>query len=135
MGWGGSQHSGAHFALTQEVEFPTLREALSFMALVDGYYRLTADAHHYFCKEVAPPRLLEDMENQCHGPIRCVCPPPPPPPRPWAQSRRKLLRGDPHPLTPGGTLWCAPSLGSTAMHRGVSPGCPPFSHPAVLLQL
>lgn len=52
-----------------EVEFPTLREALSFMALVDGYYRLTADAHHYFCKEVAPPRLLEDMENQCHGPI------------------------------------------------------------------
>ncbi|XP_021234698.1 tyrosine-protein kinase JAK3 [Numida meleagris] len=52
-----------------EVEFPTLREALSFVALVDGYYRLTADAHHYFCKEVAPPRLLEDVENQCHGPI------------------------------------------------------------------
>ncbi|XP_009464508.1 PREDICTED: tyrosine-protein kinase JAK3 [Nipponia nippon] len=52
-----------------EVEFPTLREARSFVALVDGYYRLTADAHHYFCKEVAPPRLLEDVENQCHGPI------------------------------------------------------------------
>ncbi|NXJ96471.1 JAK3 kinase, partial [Corythaixoides concolor] len=52
-----------------EVEFPTLREAGSFVALVDGYYRLTADAHHYFCKEVAPPRLLEDVENQCHGPI------------------------------------------------------------------
>ncbi|NXN23796.1 JAK3 kinase, partial [Nycticryphes semicollaris] len=52
-----------------EVEFPTLQEALSFVALIDGYYRLTADAHHYFCKEVAPPRLLEDMENQCHGPI------------------------------------------------------------------
>ncbi|KAM6189631.1 tyrosine-protein kinase JAK3 [Sarcoramphus papa] len=52
-----------------EVEFPTLREARSFVALIDGYYRLTADAHHYFCKEVAPPRLLEDMENQCHGPI------------------------------------------------------------------
>ncbi|XP_051632449.1 tyrosine-protein kinase JAK3 [Manacus candei] len=52
-----------------EVEFPTLREARSFVALIDGYYRLTADAQHYFCKEVAPPRLLEDMENQCHGPI------------------------------------------------------------------
>ncbi|NXX83711.1 JAK3 kinase, partial [Urocolius indicus] len=52
-----------------EVEFPTLREARSFVALVDGYYRLTVDAHHYFCKEVAPPRLLEDVENQCHGPI------------------------------------------------------------------
>uniref|UniRef100_A0A8C8VN55 Tyrosine-protein kinase n=1 Tax=Pelusios castaneus TaxID=367368 RepID=A0A8C8VN55_9SAUR len=53
-----------------EVEFLTLQEALSFVSLIDGYYRLTADAHHYFCKEVAPPRLLENMENQCHGPIR-----------------------------------------------------------------
>ncbi|NXM72784.1 JAK3 kinase, partial [Serilophus lunatus] len=52
-----------------EVEFPTLREARSFVALIDGYYRLTADAQHYFCKEVASPRLLEDVENQCHGPI------------------------------------------------------------------
>ncbi|XP_074158362.1 tyrosine-protein kinase JAK3 isoform X3 [Sminthopsis crassicaudata] len=53
-----------------EVEFPTLREALSFISLVDGYYRLTTDAHHYFCKEVAPPQLLENIENQCHGPIK-----------------------------------------------------------------
>ncbi|XP_068276529.1 tyrosine-protein kinase JAK3 [Nyctibius grandis] len=52
-----------------ELEFPTLGAARSFVALVDGYYRLTADAQHYFCKEVAPPRLLEDVENQCHGPI------------------------------------------------------------------
>uniref|UniRef100_A0A7M4DY52 Tyrosine-protein kinase n=1 Tax=Crocodylus porosus TaxID=8502 RepID=A0A7M4DY52_CROPO len=52
-----------------ELEFPSLREALSFVSLLDGYYRLTADAHHYFCKEVAPPRLLEDLENRCHGPI------------------------------------------------------------------
>lgn len=59
------------------MEFPTLREARSFVALIDGYYRLTADAHHYFCKEVAPPRLLEDVENQCHGPIRWVLGPPP----------------------------------------------------------
>ncbi|NXD05033.1 JAK3 kinase, partial [Certhia familiaris] len=53
----------------QEVEFATLREARSFVALLDGYYRLTADAQHYFCREVAPPRLLEDLENRCHGPI------------------------------------------------------------------
>uniref|UniRef100_A0A8C3XMQ7 Tyrosine-protein kinase n=1 Tax=Chelydra serpentina TaxID=8475 RepID=A0A8C3XMQ7_CHESE len=53
-----------------EVEFLTLQEALSFVSLIDGYYRLTADAHHYFCKAVAPPRLLENVENQCHGPIR-----------------------------------------------------------------
>eukprot|EP00061_Rhincodon_typus_P018739 g48040.t1 len=54
---------------TKEAEFPTLREALSFVALIDGYYRLTADAHHYFCKEVAPPKLLHHIEDNCHGPI------------------------------------------------------------------
>ncbi|XP_051893663.1 LOW QUALITY PROTEIN: tyrosine-protein kinase JAK2-like [Pristis pectinata] len=52
-----------------EAEFPSLREALSFVALIDGYYRLTADAHHYFCKEVAPPKLLDHIEDNCHGPI------------------------------------------------------------------
>nr|XP_056700654.1 tyrosine-protein kinase JAK3 [Euleptes europaea] len=52
-----------------ELEFLTLQEALSFVSLVDGYYRLTVDTQHYFCKEVAPPSLLENLENQCHGPI------------------------------------------------------------------
>ncbi|XP_063003281.1 tyrosine-protein kinase JAK3 [Elgaria multicarinata webbii] len=52
-----------------EMEFPSLTEALSFVSLVDGYYRLMVDSCHYFCKEVAPPRLLEDLENKCHGPI------------------------------------------------------------------
>ncbi|XP_063770484.1 tyrosine-protein kinase JAK3 [Pseudophryne corroboree] len=52
-----------------ESQFPVLREALSFVSLVDGYYRLTTDSHHYFCEEVAPPRLRWNLENQCHGPI------------------------------------------------------------------
>ncbi|XP_063145778.1 tyrosine-protein kinase JAK3 [Candoia aspera] len=52
-----------------EAEFPHLRAALSFVSLLDGYYRLLVDSQHYFCKEVAPPRLLEDREAQCHGPI------------------------------------------------------------------
>ncbi|XP_062968528.1 tyrosine-protein kinase JAK3 [Cynocephalus volans] len=52
-----------------EAEFPGLPEALSFVALVDGYFRLTTDSQHYFCKEVAPPRLLEEVAEQCHGPI------------------------------------------------------------------
>ncbi|KAM6466850.1 tyrosine-protein kinase JAK3 isoform 2-T2 [Liasis olivaceus] len=52
-----------------EVEFPHLKEALSFVSLLDGYYRLLVDSQHYFCKEVAPPRLLEDQAAQCHGPI------------------------------------------------------------------
>ncbi|KAM8795034.1 tyrosine-protein kinase JAK3 [Eudromia elegans] len=73
--WEGSGAESRVVTLTRtdnrvlEVEFPALQEALSFVALVDGYYRLTADAQHYFCKEVAPPRLLEDLENGCHGPI------------------------------------------------------------------
>uniref|UniRef100_A0A8C5KBP0 Tyrosine-protein kinase n=1 Tax=Jaculus jaculus TaxID=51337 RepID=A0A8C5KBP0_JACJA len=52
-----------------EAEFPGLPQALSFVALLDGYFRLTCDSSHYFCKEVAPPRLLEELAEQCHGPI------------------------------------------------------------------
>ncbi|XP_053726409.1 tyrosine-protein kinase JAK2 [Synchiropus splendidus] len=52
-----------------ELEFSCLLEALSFAALVDGYYRMTTDAHHYLCKEVAPPRLVEAIAAHCHGPI------------------------------------------------------------------
>uniref|UniRef100_A0ACB8F2R0 Uncharacterized protein n=1 Tax=Sphaerodactylus townsendi TaxID=933632 RepID=A0ACB8F2R0_9SAUR len=52
-----------------KMEFLTLQEALSFVSLIDGYYRLTVDTQHYFCKEVAPPWLLENLENHCHGPI------------------------------------------------------------------
>uniref|UniRef100_A0A8C1H6S8 Tyrosine-protein kinase n=1 Tax=Cyprinus carpio carpio TaxID=630221 RepID=A0A8C1H6S8_CYPCA len=52
-----------------EAEFHTLTEALSFVSLVDGYFRLTTDSTHYFCAEVAPPSLLEDIHNYCHGPI------------------------------------------------------------------
>ncbi|KAM3599821.1 uncharacterized protein V6R79_012070 [Siganus canaliculatus] len=54
---------------TLELEFDLLSEALSFVSLVDGYYRLVADAHHYLCKEVAPPRLLECIQSYCHGPV------------------------------------------------------------------
>ncbi|XP_016311287.1 tyrosine-protein kinase JAK2-like [Sinocyclocheilus anshuiensis] len=52
-----------------EAEFHTLTEALSFVSLVDGYFRLTTDSTHYFCTEVAPPSLLQDIQNYCHGPI------------------------------------------------------------------
>ncbi|KAI5612743.1 tyrosine-protein kinase JAK2 isoform X1, partial [Silurus asotus] len=52
-----------------ELEFSSLSEALSFVSLIDGYYRLTTDAHHYLCKEVVPPRLLEAIQCNCHGPV------------------------------------------------------------------
>lgn len=71
-----SRERGPQQALTrpslgpsQEAEFPGLPASLSFVALVDGYFRLTTDSQHYFCKEVAPPRLLEEVAEQCHGPI------------------------------------------------------------------
>ncbi|XP_062410026.1 tyrosine-protein kinase JAK2a isoform X2 [Sardina pilchardus] len=54
---------------TLELEFNSLEEALSFVSLIDGYYRFIADANHYLCKEVASPRLLEAIQSYCHGPI------------------------------------------------------------------
>lgn len=44
-------------------------EALSFAALVDGYFRLTVDAHHYLCTDVAPASVVHNLHNGCHGPI------------------------------------------------------------------
>uniref|UniRef100_A0A8C5D3E3 Tyrosine-protein kinase n=1 Tax=Gouania willdenowi TaxID=441366 RepID=A0A8C5D3E3_GOUWI len=45
------------------------QEARSFISLLDGYYRLTADAHHYLCREVAPPRVVLSAVNLLHGPL------------------------------------------------------------------
>uniref|UniRef100_A0AAX7U3N2 Tyrosine-protein kinase n=1 Tax=Astatotilapia calliptera TaxID=8154 RepID=A0AAX7U3N2_ASTCA len=55
-----------------ELLLDTRAEALSFAALVDGYFRLTVDAHHYLCKEVAPASVVHNITNGCHGPIRFV---------------------------------------------------------------
>ncbi|KAK5907113.1 hypothetical protein CesoFtcFv8_004995 [Champsocephalus esox] len=47
----------------------SLKEALSFVSLVDGYFRLTTDSSHYFCQDIAPPSILNGIKNHCHGPI------------------------------------------------------------------
>ncbi|XP_040897118.1 tyrosine-protein kinase JAK1 [Toxotes jaculatrix] len=52
-----------------ELQMASRAEALSFAALVDGYFRLTVDAHHYLCKEVAPASVVHNISNGCHGPI------------------------------------------------------------------
>ncbi|XP_074077354.1 tyrosine-protein kinase JAK1 [Macrotis lagotis] len=52
-----------------ELGLSSHEEALSFVSLVDGYFRLTADAHHYLCTDVAPPLIVHNIENGCHGPI------------------------------------------------------------------
>ncbi|XP_064845236.1 tyrosine-protein kinase JAK1-like [Oncorhynchus masou masou] len=52
-----------------EVQLEFRGEALAFAALVDGYFRLTVDAHHYLCTEVAPSSVVQNLQNCCHGPI------------------------------------------------------------------
>uniref|UniRef100_A0A8C4HZ18 Tyrosine-protein kinase n=1 Tax=Dicentrarchus labrax TaxID=13489 RepID=A0A8C4HZ18_DICLA len=52
-----------------EVHMNSSQEARSFISLLDGYYRLTADAHHYLCHEVAPPRVVLSEANGLHGPM------------------------------------------------------------------
>ncbi|XP_028832487.1 tyrosine-protein kinase JAK1-like [Denticeps clupeoides] len=44
-------------------------KALSFTTLVDGYFRLTVDAHHFLCGDVAPPSVERNIREGCHGPI------------------------------------------------------------------
>lgn len=56
----------------QELQMASRAESLSFVALVDGYFRLTVDAHHYLCKDVAPASVVCNISNSCHGPIRSV---------------------------------------------------------------
>ncbi|NWI89993.1 TYK2 kinase, partial [Pitta sordida] len=53
-----------------EVVLPSPGLALSLVALVDGYFRLTADSSHYLCHDVAPPRLLASLRNGIHGPMQ-----------------------------------------------------------------
>lgn len=53
-----------------EILLPSYEEALSFVSLVDGYFRLTTDANHYLCHEVAPPRLVMSIVNGIHGPLQ-----------------------------------------------------------------
>uniref|UniRef100_A0A8C7M164 Tyrosine-protein kinase n=1 Tax=Oncorhynchus mykiss TaxID=8022 RepID=A0A8C7M164_ONCMY len=55
-----------------EVQLEFRGEALAFAALVDGYFRLTVDAHHYLCTEVAPSSVVQNLQNCCHGPIWSV---------------------------------------------------------------
>lgn len=53
----------------QELVLPSRPAALSLVALVDGYFRLTSDSSHYLCHEVAPPRLVMSVQEGIHGPL------------------------------------------------------------------
>ncbi|XP_047184032.1 non-receptor tyrosine-protein kinase TYK2 isoform X1 [Scophthalmus maximus] len=67
--------SGANVCISTQdnqcmvVQMNSSQEARSFISLLDGYYRLTADAHHYLCHDVAPPRVVLSEANGLHGPM------------------------------------------------------------------
>uniref|UniRef100_A0A673Y7L2 Tyrosine-protein kinase n=1 Tax=Salmo trutta TaxID=8032 RepID=A0A673Y7L2_SALTR len=62
--------TGANVSIIKQDNFSMVRApALSFVSLLDGYFRLTADAHHYLCHEVAPPRVVLSATNGLHGPM------------------------------------------------------------------
>ncbi|XP_062849853.1 tyrosine-protein kinase JAK1-like [Trichomycterus rosablanca] len=52
-----------------EMHFDCRKEALAFASLIDGYFRLTVDAHHFLCTEVAPLSVETNLREGCHGPI------------------------------------------------------------------
>ncbi|XP_053351570.1 tyrosine-protein kinase JAK1-like [Clarias gariepinus] len=52
-----------------EVCFSGREEALAFASLIDSYFRLTVDAHHFLCTEVAPVSVETNLREGCHGPI------------------------------------------------------------------
>ncbi|XP_056144691.1 non-receptor tyrosine-protein kinase TYK2 [Lampris incognitus] len=54
---------------SMEVQMTSFLEARSFVSLLDGYFRLTVDAHHYLCHEVASPRVVLSATNGLHGPM------------------------------------------------------------------
>ncbi|KAK7158820.1 hypothetical protein R3I94_005226 [Phoxinus phoxinus] len=54
---------------SMELTLASKEEALSFASLVDGYFRLTVDAHHFLCRDIAPVSLETNLREGCHGPI------------------------------------------------------------------
>ncbi|XP_048018462.1 tyrosine-protein kinase JAK1-like [Megalobrama amblycephala] len=54
---------------SMELTLASHEEALSFASLIDGYFRLTVDAHHFLCRDVAPVSLEINLREGCHGPI------------------------------------------------------------------
>jgi len=52
------------------VEFEDHQTALSFVTLLDGYYRLQEDFHHHLCKDVESPLISQLQMLRCHGPVR-----------------------------------------------------------------
>lgn len=55
--------------MSMDLSLASSIQARSLVSLLDGYFRLTTDAHHYLCHEVAPPRVVLSESNDLHGPL------------------------------------------------------------------
>uniref|UniRef100_A0A673H5D4 Tyrosine-protein kinase n=1 Tax=Sinocyclocheilus rhinocerous TaxID=307959 RepID=A0A673H5D4_9TELE len=55
--------------MSMDMRLGSSLQARSLVSMLDGYFRLTTDAHHYLCHEVAPPRVVLSGTNDLHGPI------------------------------------------------------------------
>jgi len=58
------------FCCVEVVDFGDRQTALSFVSLLDGYYRLQENYHHHLCKDVESPMVNELRMLRCHGPVR-----------------------------------------------------------------
>lgn len=54
----------------QHIEFVDEDEAHSFVALLDGYYRLSHDYHYCLSNQVFSPIIKTWNHLKCYGPIR-----------------------------------------------------------------
>ncbi|XP_066536675.1 tyrosine-protein kinase JAK1-like [Hoplias malabaricus] len=52
-----------------ELRLARREDALSFVSLIDGYFRLTVDAQHFLCTDVAPVSVQNNLSEGCYGPI------------------------------------------------------------------
>jgi len=54
----------------QVIKFKDRQTALSFVSLLDGYYRLQENYHHHLCQDVESPMIDQLRLLRCHGPVR-----------------------------------------------------------------
>lgn len=54
------------------LQFKSSESALSFISLLDGYYRLTEKWNFNLCEEIFTPSLQKLRALKCHGPIEYI---------------------------------------------------------------
>lgn len=58
--------------IPSHMKFPLSSIMISFVSLLDGYYRLMTNWTFNLCKEVRTPSLQRLQSMNCHGPVGYV---------------------------------------------------------------